>query len=195
MKKMLRSRLSWSMALLAAGLSACGGGGDTASSRVSTGSQGAFCDSISGGGSKLAADCTGCTVANQGAAVDRNLYSSADIMTATGGINPVATIRATAQAGTVYPAGSKAGTFFTALGNVCDNCGVVINTYLSNTMQESQSGLTNSNGSGSAATTYSAVSTTKPFDAVEVVVTGTVAGGTSGKLAEIYEICSDGGFR
>ena len=185
MKQNLALMLSAGLATMFAG---CGGGGSES---------GAYCSSINGGRAELAASCAGCTIDRQTAAVDGNLDSAAAAVATTGGANPAATLRATAQPGIVYPAGSNAGVFFTPYSNVCDTCSVTISTYLDGVLQESRSGVSNSTGSGSKAAVYSAVNALRPFNAVEIVASGLVAPPPtgSGRLVDVYEICSDGGFR
>ena len=188
MKGMLRSALPAAVLAMVAG---CGGSGGSGGS-----SSGAYCDSIRGGGAQFMASCTGCTLSSQNAAVDGNLDSAAEAVATTGGVNPLATLRATAQPGIVYPAGSRGGVFFTAYSNVCDTCSITINTYLGGVLQETQSGANNSGGPGSGAF-YSAVNSLRPFDAVEIVASGVVAPPPtgSGRVVDVFEICSDGGFR
>lgn len=186
MKGMLRSALS---AVVLAMIAGCGGGGSS--------SGGAYCDSIRGGGAQLTANCVGCTFNNQNAAVDGNLNSAAEAVAMTGVTHPVATLRATAQPGIVYPAGNRAGVFFTGYSNVCDICSFTINTYLSGVLQETQSATINSYGDGSGAAYYSAVNALRPFDAVEIVASGAVPPPPtgSGRVVDVFEICSDGGVR
>lgn len=174
------------MAVVAAmALSACGGSGD--------GPRG-FCQSITGGGAQLTNSCLGCTISNAADAADGSLGSSAVAVTAAGATTATATIRATAQNGIVYPAGSTAGVFYTpGRDEGCNNCGITVSTYMNGARQESQSGTNNSNVDGAPSAFFTGINTTLPFNAVEIVDTGAVSP-TGGSLhLQVYEICSAGG--
>jgi hypothetical protein len=168
-------------------LAACGGGSDG----------GAYCASINGGGSQTSSSCTGCTIENEAAAADDDLYSSANAMAIAASVS--ITLRATAPEGVVYPAGSEAGVFFSSNTDSCSNCAVTVSTYLDGVLQNSSSGVTNTfvEGRGSPADQYTSVNTLHAFDAVEISASGSVAGVGTGESAvlETYEICSDGGVR
>jgi len=168
-------------------MAGCGGGGDGLAA-------GAFCESVSGGSAQLTSSCVGCTITQAGAAADRNLASAASATAMPGATNATATIRATAQPGVVYPAGSNAGVFYTPYSNVCSNCAVTINTYLDGAPAESRSGVNNSTGSDPAVL-YTSVNALMPFDAVEIVFNGTISPLGDGLILKAFEICSSGGFR
>jgi hypothetical protein len=179
--------------LLAAVVSACTGGGGGGGPSIDN-SVGAVCASISGGSSRLTSSCNGCAFSDTSAAADGDLFTAASVTVSAVSTAVTATIRATAQNGIVYPAGNQAGIFFTDNSDVCGNCGVTINTYLGGQLQESDTGLSNSNvnGQGSRAEYFTSVNTTKPFDAVEVVYSGATTPGNSGTFLEVFEICSNG---
>ena len=170
-----------SILLLALLLAGCGGGDINGR-----------CTSLSGGNAQLQSSCTGCTLSDTGRAVDGNLGSAATAVSNAGISNPVVTIRATAQNGTVFPAGSLAGVFYSQ-GDVqgCSNCGITVNTYLRGARQQTQSGVNNSDIEGSGPEFFTGITATLPFDAVEISDAATVAptGGTA--LLRTYEICSN----
>ena len=103
-------------------------------------------------------------------------------------------IRATAQPGIVFPAGSKPGAYTHVPGN-SPGYNVTIKTYLAGVPQETSR--TDSSNSNSDSLTYFtfAAPATKPFDAVEVLFSNQqpLPGDTA--TLQILEICSDGGVR
>lgn len=192
-------------------LSACvfGGGGssdDDGSSSSGGGSGGGSsgggasiaCDAITGGGSRVSAanstPCNNCSSADNGKAADGNLDSFA---TATVGQSLPTTgvsIRATAQSGLVFPAGSKPGAYTHVPGN-SPGYNVTIKTYLAGVQQESSR--TDSSNNDSAALTYFTFASpaTQPFDAVEVLFSNQQPLPGDAATLQILEICSDGGVR
>ncbi|MFA5941892.1 MAG: hypothetical protein WC809_21285 [Sinimarinibacterium sp.] len=184
------------MAIKKAGLAAVAAAVFVAGCGDDSDSSGAFCDSIAGGGSQLTSECTGCTVSREGAAADGNLSSAAEVIPDAVSPSITASIRASARDGAVFPAGNLAGVFFTGY-TTCENCTVTISTYLDGALQESGSGLTtyDVDGRGSPASIFSGVETTRPFDAVEIVDSGTTTPGNGPVALQVFEICSNGGVR
>lgn len=172
-------------AITAFALSACGGGGSD---------DGATCNSINGPGAQVTSSCLGCTISNPDNAADGDLDSAASAAAIAPASNVSVTIRATAQNGVVYPAGSIAGVFYTPHGNVCDNCAITINTYMNGVLQDTRSGTNNSSGHGSKAAYFTGMETLLPFNAVEIVDSGAAGSLESNALLDVYEICSDGGY-
>jgi hypothetical protein len=162
------------------GLSGCGGDGGGAGGS-------AACDSITGGTSSVTS--TG-PASNPAAAADGDLYSYGTLLlTAT---SQSGTIRATAQDGVVFPAGSRAGAFVTYLNQGSSNA-TLFRTYLDGVLVETESpgsGIFDPTDSGTGATFYSGFVTSAPFDAVEFSEIDNGANGTA--EYRVYEICSDG---
>jgi len=184
----------------------------------------ARCDSISGGKAKVTsvreAGCLRCAVKKPYAAADDQAKSFASLEVFSSSLLQGISIRATAQRGIVYPAGGRAGVFFSRPdndpnGDNIDSGGsysLGIGTYLGGKLQES-AGLLNTNevlseartggynfpGGSTLANEYVYIQTTKPYDAVELYVTDTqVRVGGDGQTEvgsapyKVYEICSDG---
>ena len=170
------------------------------------------CNSITGGGakvtSKIDSGCVDCTIETAEAAADgkADSFASLTLFSLQG-----ASLRATAQPGIVFPAGGRAGVFYSLPNNNPDGDNIdsggtwsfAVHTYLGGKLQESDGGLANSQDTadGSHASRYSFVETTKPYDAVEVYFSDAqlrVSGQgqpTVGSAAhKVYEICSDGGI-
>ena len=177
----------FAISLVVALVAGCGGGGGSNSANTVSGS----CTSISGGASTLTADCTGCTVQDRRFAADGSLSSFAQAVSAAGSATANVTIRATAQSGVVFPAGSAPGVFFTPQRAPCTNCAVTVTTYLSGAPQESRPGSNNSSLSGDGASVYVGFTATLPFDALEVTETGPVTPMGGAEIFRVYELCSD----
>ncbi|HZP12452.1 MAG TPA: hypothetical protein VFB36_08535 [Nevskiaceae bacterium] len=182
----------WSLALGCALLGSCLGGGGTED--VGGGSAGE-CASITGGASHVTkndnagAGCLGCSVSNEQMAADGDLSTAASVNAPNSFADQGPSIRATAQSGIVFPAGQVAAVLFTppvAGGLNPPAQAVTIATYLSGTFQESGSSYLE--GTESDGLTFKGFVTSKPFDAVEIMVSDTEAA-----LApwSINEICSD----
>ena len=191
-----------SLAVLAlAFLSGCGGGGNNNSSGDTVGGGGgggggnSACVSITGGGSQVTASadgvgCADCNVSNESAAVDDDLSTFATLTVNGASPGHGALIRATAQPGVVFPAGQKAGAYVSVPAGTGQTYTVTINTYLTGTLQETNSS-DNSQGGvlGGHGSSFDGIATTKQFDSVEVFVNNNQAGGTP--EFHVYEICSD----
>jgi hypothetical protein len=168
-------------ALLAAGaLSACGSGGGE-------GGGSAVCDSITGGGSTVTSTGPAFSVAD---AADGSLYSHGELRLTTA--SQSGSIRATAQDGVVFPAGSVAGVFSTYMNQGTSNA-TLIRTYLEGVQVETASPLAvifEPTEGGTGAEFFVGFETSQPFDAVEFSETDNGANGTA--EYRVYEICSDG---
>lgn len=167
---------AFALALL---LAACGSGGG--------GGGNVACDSITGGGSTVTS--TGPAV-NAAKAADGDLGSYGALhLTAT---SQSGTIRATAQDGVVFPAGSRVGAFVSFLNQGNSNA-TTIRTYLDGVLIENGdpgSGFFDFTGGGTPADFYTGFVASAPFDAVEFSEIDTGGNGTA--EYRVYEICSDG---
>lgn len=160
----------------------CGGGGSGGS-----GGAVAACASISGGTSSVTS--TG-PASNTSAAVDGDLFSHATLALTSS--SQSGSIRATAQSGVVFPAGSRAGVFASLLNQGTANV-TMIRTYLNGALVESRSpanAIFEQPNGDTGAGLYIGLVTTAPFDAVEFAETDNGANGTTDY--RVYEICSDG---
>lgn len=175
-------------------LTACGGGdGEDNGGEISPTSK-AHCESITGGASSLTATCDGCTISNQERAADGDLDTPAIATVELTAASATMIIRATAQDGVVFPAGSHPGVFFTGLRSSCDTCGTTIRTFLQGEEQESQPGFTNTDTTEAASEHVSFFEATMPFDAVEIEDAGVVTPGVEDTIYRVYEICSEASY-
>lgn len=159
-------------ALLLAG---CGGGGGGGS---------ASCASITGGGSTTRSSGP---VENPAAAADGSLSSYANFRptpTAQSG-----SVRAIAQDGIVYPAGSQAGAFAAFLNQGSSNS-TSLRTYLDGRLVETSSPANLSVDFSEDGHFYISFRTSVPFDAVEFAETD--SGSSARAEYRVYELCSDG---
>lgn len=172
---MKRSILS---AFLLSIVTACGGGGGGSSDS-------ALCDSITGGGATVTSSGP---VSNSNAAADGDLGTYAALNLSV--TSQTASVRATAQDGIVYPAGSKAGAFVLYANQGSANV-TTIRTYLNGApVEASTPGTSIFEPAGPGF--YSGFTATAPFNAVEFNETDN---GTSGSPDyRVYEICSDAHF-
>ena len=163
-------------------LASCGGGAGGG-----LGGGGVSCDSITGGAATVTS--TGPAV-DAGDAADGNLYSYGALELTT--LEQSGSIRATAQDGVVFPAGSRAGVFTSYLNQGTSNA-TTLRTYLNGVPVETASPLAVSfepaYGS-TGAEFYLSFETSQPFNGVEFAETDNGANGTA--EYRIYEICSDG---
>lgn len=170
------------------------------------------CSSISGGKSKVSSEiesgCKQCSVKDTALAADGKAasFASIQVFSLYG-----ASIRATAQPGVVYPAGGRAGVFYSVPDNNPngDNIdsggawGFEIATYLAGQVQEQSAALDDTDrlpdGDKTHANRFSYIDTSKPYDAVEIYVSDAQARATKKGVVtlgsapyKVYEICSDG---
>jgi hypothetical protein len=168
--------------LTAALLSGCGAGGSGGGGGGSV-----ACDSITGGDAAVTS--TG-PATNPDDAADGSLYSYGVLqLTSTA---QTGSIRATAQSGVVFPAGSRAGVFTSYLNQGTSNA-TSLRTYLNGVPAETASPLAMSMEpayGGTGAEFYLSFETAQPFNAVEFSETDNGANGTA--HYRIYEFCSDG---
>lgn len=181
------------------GSSSGGGSGGSGSSGAGSSSGGGFsvpCDAITGGGSQVSAatsmPCNNCSSADNGKAADGNLESFATATVGQSLPTSGVSLRATAQPGIVFPAGSKPGAY-THVPDNSPSYNVTIRTFLAGTQQESVR--TDSSSTDSDALTYFTFvnPATQPFDAVEVLFSNQQPLLTDTATLQILEICSDGG--
>lgn len=191
--------LAFTLALVGCG----GGNGSSSSSSSGTGGDNlggnsngnTSCASITGGGTKVTtntdAGCANCSISNASSAADGDLNTYATLSVNNAAPMQGASVRATAQAGIVYPSGQTAGAFVSVPAGSGQSYTVTVKTYLSGVLQESNSG-DNSGGvdgvQGGHKSSFDGVKTTKQFDAVEVLINNNQAGGTPS--FGVYEICS-----
>ena len=182
----------WSLALGCALLGSClGGGGDGDNGGGTT----SACVSITGGASHVtkndnaSAGCLGCSVSNEQLAADGDLSTAASVTAPNSFADQGPSIRATTQSGIIFPAGQIAAVLFTppVSGGVNPPAqAVTLKTYLGGQSQEP--GTSYLDGNGPDGLTFKGFVTSKPFDAVEVMVSGTEAAPSAW---QINEICSD----
>lgn len=164
-------------------LGACSGGGSGGNQRL--------CEYITGGMTTVQSmvGCASCTYSNLPEAIDGNQDSAATIDIGIGG-GGVAAIRAIAQDGITYPAGSQAGVVLAYHFNNSTSPVLLVSTYLDGAQQEQfQFGGISGVGGGSKPRSLYLFRTTLAFDATEF----SFSRGTSNEAADfqIYEFCSD----
>jgi hypothetical protein len=186
------------LALAASLLAACGGGSSDASRA---------CVTISGGTTQVTTSpqalCSGCTIANGPNAIDGDMTTSATAAFDPSGTGTL-TIRATAQQGVVFPAGSQAGAFltFVAQDPAKPYLGVYVDTYLGGVRQDriwDSGGFVGSSSSGNfgygcnkpcdGSRRNITGSAPRDFDAVEIGLARDKSGVT--EQVEVAEFCSD----
>lgn len=173
-------------ATLVATLSACGGGG---------GGDDAFggihCAGLTGATATASNVCNGsCNAPSTAGAVDGDLNTYA-ILDAAAQTSGTLRLRATAQDGVSYPAGTPAAVVYAVVrtGGSSLNTAETITTYLDNVLQETGNantgfGSTNEDVAGGRR----AIGTTKAFDAIELSYAQ--SGGTADVEVRIYEFCT-----
>ncbi|HUR41360.1 MAG TPA: hypothetical protein VM240_09350 [Verrucomicrobiae bacterium] len=170
-------------------LGACGGGGGGGDGG---GGSGLNCAAITGGGTQVlpTLNCAGCTVSNAPAAIDGNTDTYASLFMPAGAGGTLA-LRATAQEGIVYPAGTPAAVIYAiarSSGNAL-NTAETITTYLNGAPQQTgNAGSVNNVSGGNVQRGRRAISTVQQFDAIEV--TYTQSGGTASSELQVYEFCT-----
>jgi hypothetical protein len=179
----------------------CGGGESGDSSGTQGGDGGssggnAACASITGGDSRVNFNvdtgCTQCGVTDSQAAADGDLNTAATLKVQNAAPAQGVSIRATAQSGVVFAAGQMAGAYVAVPAGTAQTYTVTIRTLLGGTVQESDSSDNNGGGCGMCGghpSRFDGFRTTMQFDAVEVFISDSQAGGTPD--FKVYEICSD----
>ena len=177
--------------ILLAGLAACdssGGGKDGIPDSIGP----INCAGLTGATATGNVACTAgtCGVDFHQAAVDHDLRTYA-VLTMTSNTSGSVSIRATAQEGVTYPAGTPAAVVYgidRTEGNTIGNT-VRITTYNDGALQESeQGGTTNGTGGGDEDAGRHAINTSLPFDAIELNYVQ--SGGTAGLEVQVYEFCT-----
>ena len=153
------------------------------------------CTKVSGGltavRSAIEGNCPGCTTQNPGRAIDGNLNTNASI-TIPIGIDVSARLRALAQRGIVYPAGSTPGVIFDLKksGAVSVANESMVRTLLNSSSQGSSESAVETLADVTLAGVYRSVQRVKaksPFNSVEFELIGNM----SGHEIRVYEFCSD----
>ena len=165
-------------------------------SLASAASAAAQCTSITGGNTTASAisDCEACTTLYPTRAIDGDTGSSAQVLVAAN-VSGRNGVRATAQRGIVYPAGSRPGALIklTQGASVSKDARGILRTLLNGRVQNQQvfdAGALDVNAVGSLSGLPS-LKATKPFNAVEVVFDGAY----TGYMIEVFELCSDSRVR
>jgi len=182
--------------LASASLISCLGGGGAGDDGGTSGGGNPFCESITGGNAKVSTGqsdgCFGCSADQPELAADGDLNTFASITAPETFAGQGVSLRATAQQGIIYPSGQQAAVIFippTTSGFASPEQAVTLATYLAGELQENPTALV-SRSPEQTGTAYNVrmFTTTKAFDAVEVMVSNT-------QLAtmpfEIHEICSN----
>ena len=178
-----RSLLLTSISALS--LSACSGGSSPVTDNVGA------CYSMKNSNavvtSSLSTPCVGCSLTDAAKGADGD-FNSAAVFMGGGPSTQTATVRATAQSGIVFPAGSNPGVIFENAGNTYYS--LTITTYLAGAVQETGSicGLC---GHGQPGYQKSNFTATKAFDAVEVALGSTQNGDVGTVTQKVFEICSN----
>lgn len=133
--------------------------------------------------------CTQCRIGNAAAAIDGDAGSAAAVVVNAAAPAQGVTLRATAQSGVIFPAGRLAGLIYSAPGGTAQNTTVTISTLSGGLLQETTSS-NNSNGiGGGRSRNFTGIRTSKPFDAVEVVIHNTQA--ENEPTFQVFEFCSN----
>jgi hypothetical protein len=140
--------------------------------------------------------CVGCAQENAAGASDGDFASYATLALNAGPPAVGVTVRATAPAGKVFPAGSLPGVFFTLPENPSAKLAFEgFRTFLGGALQEDTNNLGLLGGdvdpayaASPASWSWRGFSAAKDFDAVEFVLTSAQAGGSEYK---IREVCGD----
>lgn len=156
------------------GGSGSGGGSSGSSGGASSGGSSSNCYGGFSGSATTTASTAGCTVCSTrdlAKAIDEDLGTAAEVTFSP--VGGTVTVRATAQPGTVFPAGNHAGGVLTFPASVGATNTLRFTTYLSGVQQETGGGFINvADGSTNPGVpnTYR-FPTTKPFDSVEAAIT------------------------
>lgn len=170
-------------------LSACGGGYSGGGNDLLQG-----CSPVYGGGTStsmsVSPSCVGCNVSNPGQAIDGNGSSFATLNLPANSAGSV-TLRATAQSGVVFPAGSLAGMVHSISYGTSAGLAISLVTYAGGVQQE-QFNFNSGAGSSSqdpASPGRVSYTTAQQYDAIELNFTR--ASGTGVVEARVHEFCSN----
>lgn len=169
---------------LVAAVTACGGGGGAASGGAD------YCLAHFMDGSTQGS-CPDCTSSNYTVAADDNGSTFVELRFAPNG-SGVATVRATAPAGTVFNRGGNAGALARFPSGQYQNIGIRFQTYLAganNTVGTNGEFTATGNISGNGSDRYYSFNPNADFDAIEVVVN--LGGNSQPASVRLYEICAD----
>ena len=179
-----RTVLSLACGVFLAGCSGGDGAGDGLAAQVKS-----CVGSLSGGGTSVTESfsCTACSNRNRDLSID----GRGDTFAGFSLVGGTYTIRATAQSGVLYPAGSFAGALMRIPQSYSPGSNWTIRTYKGGVMQETRStgnaaGDDPSNPSGTDS--LYGLATTMDFDSVEISLTGG-SSSTNGEI-RLYEFCS-----
>ncbi len=150
------------------------------------------CNAITGGATQVDApgSCTGCTATNPHLAIDGNTVSAATLVIETAGSGTMH-LRAIAQDGVVYPAGTRLSVFAESVfdGEATSHT-VELRTYLDGVAtgdSRQLTGINGARGAGLARDRYF-LETNFPFDAAELAHTQSTS--TGDITYQIYEFCT-----
>lgn len=163
------------------------------------------CASLGGGAASIQQSCINCpqnAVQNPALAIDGALDTAATIslynQSSTVAGQSQISLRATAQAGIVFAAGSRAGLLLTLPQAEQLNYSATVTTYLDGQPQETLPVTTAHTGAQTGATIYAGFDrsrpTSLPFDSVEVLIAES-APGLEEHRYQVIEFCGDGGLR
>lgn len=135
------------------------------------------------------AGCVNCGVTNAPAAIDGDVNSAARVVVNSAVPAQGVTLRATAQAGVIFPAGRLAGLYYSAPAGTTQNTTVTISTLAGGVVQELSTSSNTSGIGGGRSKSFSGIRTTKPFDAVEIAIRNSQV--ESEPVFQVFEFCSD----
>lgn len=187
--------------VVTAALSSCNGGsGGNGGGGISPSAF--ICSPVGGGNATAQTSCVTCptnAISNKLYAIDTNLDSFAGISLFQPGSSSNQqgdiSLRATAQSGVVFPAGSRAGLIFGLPTGQNVRYSATVLTYLNGTQQESRQVVVGNTGATHGEIQYfgfdSTVPTTLQFNAVEITITETLPN-LERHDYRAFEFCSDG---
>ncbi|MES2684591.1 MAG: hypothetical protein V4650_13810 [Pseudomonadota bacterium] len=133
--------------------------------------------------------CTQCSSSEAAAAIDGDLATAADLVVNGAAPAQGVALRATAQAGLIFPAGRLAGVFYSAPAGTTQSTMVTISTLAGGVVQESTSSNNTSGISGGRSRNFTGIRTSKPFDAVEIFINNNQA--ETDPTFRVFEFCSN----
>jgi hypothetical protein len=186
---MRHARLAAAMLILT-GVAACSSEGD--GGKNDNGTIGPInCTGLTGATATGSFACSigACSVEFHDAAIDGDLgtYATLTMLPNTSG---TMSLRATAQDGVSYPAGTPAAVVYGIARTSGDSLNTVesISTYLDGVLQQTSNVTTNGTTSGDVDAGRRAIVTVQPFDAIEV--TYSQSSGTAGVEVRAFEFCT-----
>lgn len=168
-------------------------GGGPVATVPGTSRVGSRCESFRQANGKLTsatdAGCVDCGITHAAAAIDGDLDSAAKLIVNSAVPAQGVTLRATAQAGLIFPAGRLAGLYYSAPAGTAQNTTVTISTLAGGVVQELSSSSNTSGIGGGRSKSFNGIRTSKPFDAVEISIRNSQA--ESQPVFQVFEFCSD----